>query len=68
MLSLNDFPVIFENTLSNDALDEMDKFQLGVAYIVNNKNKLVGILIVGDIHRKLSLVQKTPYLFSLWMM
>ena len=64
MLSLNDFPVIFENTPLNEALDEMDKFQLGVAYIVNNKNKLVGILTDGDVRRKLSLVQKLLF-FSL---
>ncbi len=58
MLNLEDFPVIYENTILKEALDEMDKFHLGVACIINLKGQLLGIITDGDIRRKLSLVQK----------
>jgi len=58
MLSLDDFPVIFANTILKEALDEMDKFHLGVACIVDHEGQLLGIITDGDIRRKLSLVQK----------
>jgi len=58
MLTLEDFPVISENTILKEALDEMDKFHLGVACIIDFKGQLLGIITDGDIRRKLSLVQK----------
>ena len=58
MLTLENFPVITENTILKVALDEMDKFSLGVACIVDFKGQLLGIITDGDIRRKLSLVQK----------
>jgi arabinose-5-phosphate isomerase len=58
MMDLEDFPVIYENTILKEALDEMDKFHLGVACIINLKGQLLGIITDGDIRRKLSLVQK----------
>ena len=41
----------------------MDKFRLGVVCIINNNNKLLGIITGGDITRKLLYIQKPLYAF-----
>jgi len=58
MMGLERVPVIKENVILKEALEEMGRFRLGVACIVNDNNKLLGILTDGDIRRKLLKVQK----------
>ena len=58
MLPIGAFPVITEQTILKEALEEMDNFRLGVACVVNNKGHLMGIMTDGDIRRKLLSVQK----------
>ena len=58
MLTPGQFPVINKTTLLKEALEEMGKYNLGIACIVDNENKLCGILTDGDIRRKLLKVQK----------
>ena len=58
MMTLDQFPVINKTTLFKEALEEMGKYGLGTVCIVDNKNKLCGILTDGDIRRKLLKVQK----------
>ena len=41
-----------------EALDQMDKFKLGVAIIINKDKELLGILTDGDIRRTLIKNQK----------
>ena len=58
MLKLGDFPVVPYNMILKEALEEMNKFNLGVACWVNKKNILKGIITDGDIRRKLLKDQK----------
>ena len=58
MLTPGQFPVINKTTLLKEALEEMGKHSLGIVCIVDNENKLCGILTDGDIRRKLLKVQK----------
>ena len=65
MLGLNKIPVIIENVIIKEALEKMDVFRLGIACIVDNENKLKGIITDGDIRRKLLSVQKPMSAFFL---
>ena len=58
MIPISAFPVVTEQTILKEALEEMDNFRLGVACVVNTKCHLLGILTDGDIRRKLLSVQK----------
>lgn len=58
MMPLDRFPVIGETIILKEALEEMGRFQLGIACIVDASKKLLGILTDGDIRRKLLKVQK----------
>lgn len=58
MLTPDKFPVIKKTTMLKEALEEMGKYNLGIVCIIDNKNKLCGILTDGDIRRKLLKVQK----------
>ncbi len=58
MLKLGDFPVVPYNMILKETLEEMNKFNLGVACLVNKKNNLMGIITDGDIRRKLLKDQK----------
>ena len=58
MITPDQFPVIKQTTLFKEALEEMEKHGLGTVCIVDNKNKLCGIITDGDIRRKLLKVQK----------
>tara|TARA_B100001175_G_scaffold309948_1_gene312320 strand:+ start:401 stop:793 length:393 start_codon:yes stop_codon:yes gene_type:complete len=58
MLSQNQFPVVLEKTILKEALEEMDKYGLGIVCIVNDNYKLIGIITDGDIRRKLLKFQK----------
>ena len=58
MLSIDRFPVIRESVILKEALEEMGNTRLGIVCIVDEENKLVGIMTDGDIRRKLLKVQK----------
>lgn len=58
MLSIKQCPVIGETVILKEALEEMGKSRLGISCIVDESNKLLGILTDGDIRRKLLKVQK----------
>ena len=63
MLDTSSFPIVSEKAILKETLEEMDKFRLGVVCIINNNNKLLGIITGGDITRKLLYVQKPLYAF-----
>jgi CBS domain-containing protein len=58
MMDLDRVPVIKEAVILKEALEEMGRTRLGIVCIVNETNKLLGILTDGDIRRKLLKVQK----------
>ena len=58
MLPLDRMAVIGETVIMKEALEEMGRSHLGIACIVDDRNKLLGILTDGDIRRKLLKVQK----------
>lgn len=58
MLPLTKVPVMKGTTLLKEALDEMGRFRLGIACLIDGEGKLAGILTDGDIRRKLVKVQK----------
>lgn len=58
MLPPDKIPVVQGTTLFKEALDEMSRFRLGIACVVDADNRLLGILTDGDIRRKLVKVQK----------
>ena len=58
MLPLEKFPVVNERVLFKEALEAMGMYRLGIACIVDENKKLLGIITDGDIRRKLLKVQK----------
>ena len=58
MLPFGKFPIIGETVILKEALEEMSKHRLGIACIVNDDKKLLGIFTDGDIRRQLLTVQK----------
>ena len=58
MMTPDQFPIIKKTILFKEALEEMGNYGLGTVCIVDNNNKLCGILTDGDIRRKLLKVQK----------
>ena len=58
MLLPDQFPVVNDTVILKEALEKMNKFQLGIACIIDNNKKLIGVLTDGDIRRKLLIVQK----------
>jgi CBS domain-containing protein len=58
MIPLDQMAVIGESVIMKEALEKMGQSHLGIACIVDDKNKLLGILTDGDIRRKLLKVQK----------
>lgn len=58
MLGLDSIPIVHEKTFFKETLEIMNKFNLGIACIVNNSGMLLGIVTDGDLRRKLLKVQK----------
>ncbi len=58
MLPLDKVPVMKGTALLKEALDQMGRFRLGIACLINDEGQLIGILTDGDIRRKLVKVQK----------
>lgn len=52
------FPVVKKSIIFKEALEKMEKMRLGIICIVDDENKLLGILTDGDIRRKLLKIQK----------
>ena len=51
-------PVVRENTILKEALENMGEFNLGISCVVDSNRKLLGILTDGDVRRKLLKSQK----------
>ena len=51
-------PVVLEDTILKEALENMGDFKLGMSCVVDSNEKLLGILTDGDIRRKLLKSQK----------
>jgi CBS domain-containing protein len=58
MLVLERVPVVPERMIFKEALEEMGRKKLGIACVIDNQNRLSGIITDGDIRRKLLKVQK----------
>ena len=58
MIGLDKVPVVFPDTFLKKVLEDMGSYRLGIACVVDNSNKLLGIITDGDIRRKLISVQK----------
>jgi len=58
MLRGNKIPKVYPKALLKDVLEIMDGHSLGIVCIVDQEDKLEGIITDGDIRRLLSLVQK----------
>ena len=58
MLKMGEFPIVSENELFRESIEEMNKFGLGITCIVDSQNKLLGVLTDGDIRRLILRVQK----------
>ena len=58
MIKLGEFPVVPYNMMLKETLEEMNKFKLGIACLLDKKNILKGIITDGDIRRKLLNDQK----------
>ena len=58
MLSVEMCPVVSENVILKEALEQMGLLKLGISCIVDPDGKLMGIITDGDIRRKLLKNQK----------
>jgi arabinose-5-phosphate isomerase len=58
MIGLNSIPIVPKNKLLKEALEEMGKHRLGIACVIDDFGRLLGILTDGDIRRKLLKIQK----------
>ena len=58
MIQMGNFPIVTQKTILKEALTEMGEENLGLVCIINEKNKLLGLITDGDLRRKLLKVQK----------
>jgi len=58
MLPLDKFPVLKQNEIFKVCLDEMCRYRLGIACIVDESGRLLGIFTDGDLRRALLKNQK----------
>jgi len=58
MITQERVPVVQEETILKEALEEMGRTRLGIVCVIDESKKLLGILTDGDIRRKLLKVQK----------
>ena len=58
MLPVENFPIIKQNVILKEVLEEMNSKKLGIACLVDDEMKLIGIITDGDIRRKILLIQK----------
>jgi arabinose-5-phosphate isomerase len=58
MISQERVPIVREETILKEALEEMGRTRLGIVCVIDDAKRLLGILTDGDIRRKLLKVQK----------
>ena len=58
MLPLGKFPVIGRTVILKEALEEMNKYSLGIVCVVDEEDALLGIFTDGDVRRQLLSIQK----------
>ena len=58
MIGLDKVPVVLADTFFKNVLEDMGSHRLGIACVVDDSKKLLGIITDGDIRRKLISVQK----------
>jgi len=58
MIGLDKVPIVLPDTFLKKVLEDMSVNRLGIACIVDDSKKLLGIITDGDIRRKLITVQK----------
>lgn len=58
MIKLNHFPIVNENDFLRETIEEINKYGLGIACIIDNNKNLIGVLTDGDIRRLILKVQK----------
>jgi CBS domain-containing protein len=64
MLKKHQFPIVNEKTILKQAIEEMNKWRLGIICVCNAKGQLMGIITDGDLRRKILNIQKPlPSLF-----
>ena len=59
MLKNDKFPIVYSRNLIKATIDEMNRFSIGIACIVNDKMVLKGVFCDGDIRRTLINNQKS---------
>ena len=67
MLKVGSFPIVKEKTIFKEAIEKMSQFNLGILCIVDEENRLKGIITDGDLRRMLLNIQK-PFSAFLSMM
>tara|TARA_B110001452_G_scaffold224942_1_gene198723 strand:+ start:607 stop:1026 length:420 start_codon:yes stop_codon:yes gene_type:complete len=64
MLQKNQFPVVNEKIILKQAIEEMNRWRLGIVCVCNSKGNLMGVVTDGDLRRKILNIQKPlPSLF-----
>ncbi len=58
IIKLDQIPIINEDSMLKEALDEMEKFKLGIVLIIDTDNTLKGVITDGDIRRLILKEQK----------
>ena len=58
MLKMNEIPLVKSNAILKEAVEQMNDYNLGIVCIIDDDDKLVGVITDGDIRRKLLKVQK----------
>ena len=58
MILPSEFPVVSAKAIFKEALECMSRFKIGIACVVDNDNKLLGIITDGDVRRQLLTNQK----------
>ncbi len=58
MIKVGNFPIIKSNQILKEAVDQMDKYKLGIVCIINDIGKLIGITTDGDLRRAVLKSQK----------
>ena len=58
IMKIDKIPIVNEKTILKEALEEMNKYEIGISCVVNTQGKLIGIITDGDIRRKILRIQK----------
>ena len=58
MLLKHQFPIVNEKTILKEALEEMNKWRLGIICVCCDQDELKGVITDGDLRRKILNIQK----------